>query len=465
MNMESQVYQVDLNDIIPNRFQPRLSFDENALNELSSSIKEHGIIQPLVLRKLGDKYEIIAGERRYKASQLAGLKTVPAIITDIDDNKSAEIAIVENLQRKNLTAIEEARSYKKLLDRGYLTQEQLAEKMGVSQPSIANKLRLLNLSDKVQDALLNEKISERHARSLLSIKDKNEQDSMLNKIISERLTVKQLDAEIKNLYMTPTETEDIEMVDVNPNINDIKMNAVDINKEVTKPSFENIFNQSSPMPSVKPLEQNITETEPNNKFFNFLEDDKIEVEPLPINPTTVSENIQESNINIFDSPVVEPTNNVENKQENIYQNENLNIFDLEDASPSITETNHNNEETNNFEIIDLEEDSIDEMSTSTEINASNNMFANFNTPVDVNRIESENVFANQTVFDPMNKVSEIANEENIEALEIEQKNNNLKDAINAVRELSKTLQNAGFNVNLDEMDLESFYQINIKIDK
>ena len=143
MNMEGQVVQVNLDDIIPNRFQPRIAFDEKALNELAASIKEHGIIQPLVLRKLGKKYEIIAGERRYKAATLAGLQTVPAVISNIDDNKSAEVALVENIQRKDLTPIEEARSYKNLLDKGYLTQEQLAKKMGLSQSSISNKLRLL----------------------------------------------------------------------------------------------------------------------------------------------------------------------------------------------------------------------------------------------------------------------------------------------------------------------------------
>ena len=167
MQMESQIVQVNIDDIIPNRFQPRLSFDDQGLKELAASIKEHGIIQPLVLRKLGSKYEIIAGERRYKASQMAGLNTVPAVISNIDDNSSAEVALVENIQRRDLTPIEEARSYKNLLDKGYLTQEQLAKKMGISQSAIANKLRLLNLDDEVQQGLLEGRISERHARALL----------------------------------------------------------------------------------------------------------------------------------------------------------------------------------------------------------------------------------------------------------------------------------------------------------
>ena len=116
MNHENEIVNVRIDEIIPNRFQPRLAFDEKELNDLADSIKLHGIIQPLVLRRIGDKYEIIAGERRYKASVLAGLTQVPAVIMNIDDQKSAEVAVVENLQRKDLTAIEEAQSYKKILD-------------------------------------------------------------------------------------------------------------------------------------------------------------------------------------------------------------------------------------------------------------------------------------------------------------------------------------------------------------
>ena len=198
------VQQINVEDIIPNRFQPRLTFDEKALQELSDSIKVHGVIQPLVLRKVGNKYEIIAGERRYKASCMAGLKQVPAIVRDLSDDESAEVALIENVQRKNLTSIEEAQSYKTLLDRGYMTQDELAQKIGVSQSTIANKMRLLNLCDEVQDALLNEKISERHARSLLQLSNPDDQKNMLNRIIKERLTVKQLDTEIKKLETDST---------------------------------------------------------------------------------------------------------------------------------------------------------------------------------------------------------------------------------------------------------------------
>ena len=203
-NMEKEIVFVSLDDIIPNRFQPRLSFDEEALNELAKSIRQHGIIQPLVLRKVGTKYEIIAGVRRYKASYIAGLTKVPAVIIDLNDNESAEVAIVENIQRRNLSPIEEAKSYKKLLDRGYLTQDELASRMGKTQGAISNKLRLLNLSQEVQDALLNNQISERHARSLLRLENEDEQQEVLSKIINERLNVRDTDNLI-NSYVTGEE--------------------------------------------------------------------------------------------------------------------------------------------------------------------------------------------------------------------------------------------------------------------
>ena len=203
---KEKIYYIPIEDIIPNRFQPRLAFDEKELNELANSIIKYGVIQPIVLRNIGDKYEIIAGERRYKASCLAGLKKVPAIINNTDDNTSAEIALLENLQRKNLSVIGEAQSYKKLMDRGF-TQEEIASKLGVSQSSIANKMRLLNLPKDVQNALLYNRISERHARSLLSLPDADMQRNLLNKIISEKLTVKQTEEEISAILNRNKEQE------------------------------------------------------------------------------------------------------------------------------------------------------------------------------------------------------------------------------------------------------------------
>lgn len=199
MNHEKIVVELELDDILPNRFQPRFRFPEQAITELAESIKEHGVIQPILVRRLGDKYEIIAGERRYKASLLAGKRTIPAIVAELNDKDSAEVALIENVQRQDLTPIEEAVSYRKILDMGYLTQEQLADKLGKTQSTVSNKLRLLNLDDNVQEALLDEKISERHARSLLKIDSKQQQREILEKIIKERLTVKKTDELINKI--------------------------------------------------------------------------------------------------------------------------------------------------------------------------------------------------------------------------------------------------------------------------
>ena len=203
-----EIIYVPVEDILPNRFQPRLAFDEKELNELANSIIKYGVIQPIVLRKIGEKYEIIAGERRYKASCLAGLKKIPAIVNQTDDNTSAEIALLENIQRKNLSVIEEAQSYKKLMDKGF-TQDDIATKLGISQSSVANKMRLLNLPKEVQNALLYNRISERHARSLLSLNNEDLQKNLLNRIINERLTVKQTEEEIGLLLHREKELEEI----------------------------------------------------------------------------------------------------------------------------------------------------------------------------------------------------------------------------------------------------------------
>ena len=204
MGNENEVVYLYLDDIIPNRFQPREVFEDQALKELALSIKEHGVIQPIIVRRIGSKYEIIAGERRYKASTMVGLTKIPAIVKNMDDKESSKVALIENLQRKDLTPIEEARTYQKILDLDDLTQEDLAKTMGKSQSAVSNKLRLLSLPEEVQEALLHEEISERHARSLLNLSDPQKQVELLRRVISSRMTVRELDKEIKALQITST---------------------------------------------------------------------------------------------------------------------------------------------------------------------------------------------------------------------------------------------------------------------
>lgn len=295
--MEKTILQVPVEDIIPNRFQPRLSFDDTSLNDLALSIKQHGIIQPLVLRRKNDKYEIIAGERRFKAAKLAGLASVPAVISNLDDNASAEVAIVENIQRKDLTAIEEAKSFQALLDKGYMTQDELARKMGLSQSAISNKLRLLTLDESVQEAILSEKISERHARTLLKVPSHEKQKELLNKIINERLTVKQLEDEIKNMELTPNNEINVnpepiapkeEMLSDNNNnnnlgsIEDIYSNAMDIKDIIGN---EQHPEELQPVEKVTPDAFFSNPEKMPNKFFNFLEDSAANMDTNETIPT------------------------------------------------------------------------------------------------------------------------------------------------------------------------------------
>ena len=194
-----QVKQIAIEDIVPNRFQPRTVFDEERIDELAQTIKTHGVIQPIVVRKQEDKYEIIAGERRWRAVRSLGWKTIPAIVKELNDSQTASIALIENLQREGLTAIEEAIAYKKLIDIHGLTQESLAQRLGKGQSTIANKLRLLHLPEPVQQAILNRSITERHARALLVLKDEEKQLKLLNEIIEKGLNVKQTEERTKQM--------------------------------------------------------------------------------------------------------------------------------------------------------------------------------------------------------------------------------------------------------------------------
>lgn len=335
--MEKTILQVPVEDIIPNRFQPRLSFDDTSLNDLALSIKQHGIIQPLVLRRKNDKYEIIAGERRFKAAKLAGLASVPAVISNLDDNASAEVAIVENIQRKDLTAIEEAKSFQALLDKGYMTQDELARKMGLSQSAISNKLRLLTLDESVQEAILSEKISERHARTLLKIPSHEKQKELLNKIINERLTVKQLEDEIKNMELTPNNEINVnpepiapkeEMLSDNNNnnnlgsIEDIYSNAMDIKDIIGN---EQHPEELQPVEKVTPDAFFSNPEKMPNKFFNFLEDSAANMDtnekiptfeiPKQENPNPVNLINQTEDIEMLDDLFTESPKSSENNNQ------------------------------------------------------------------------------------------------------------------------------------------------------
>ena len=327
MNMEKEVLILNIDDVLPNRFQPRIKFKEENINELAESIKEHGVIQPIVVRKISDKYEIIAGERRYKASILAGKTTIPAIVTDLDDKNSAEVALIENVQRQNLTPIEEAISYKKILDMGYINQTDLAEKLGKTQSTIANKLRLLNLDEEVQEALLNEKISERHARSLLKL-DKNKQVEMLNRIISERMTVRKTDEEInKILNSNSEEKQEVNIPSLNKvDENNSEIEVLNFDLDEQESSKENELEKTMKIPPITEKEVNNTMNE--NQNINSIPELNNQVQNNNINNENTLNN-QNSNIN--EIPSVNSFNNQEipvENQNNTFNNNTINMPNL-----------------------------------------------------------------------------------------------------------------------------------------
>lgn len=197
---KQKVVDVKLDQIIPNRYQPRQVFDKDGIRELAQTIDEHGLLQPIVVREYEPaKYEIIAGERRYRAMKLLEWETAPAIIEKMSDHEAASLALVENLQRSQLSSIEEAQAYRRLMDLNHLTQAALAKGMGKSQSFVANKLRLLKLIKPVQTAILDHRITERHGRAMLDLDEKQQRD-MLMKVVNNRLTVRQTEDEVaKNL--------------------------------------------------------------------------------------------------------------------------------------------------------------------------------------------------------------------------------------------------------------------------
>lgn len=474
MNTEREIVDLYVDDIIPNRFQPREIFDEKALKELSASIKEHGVIQPIIVRKIGDKYEIIAGERRYKASVMAGLTKIPAIIRNLDDKESSKVALLENLQRRDLTAIEEARTYQKILDLDSMTQDELGRTMGKSQAAIANKIRLLSLPDEVQEALLNGQISERHARSLLNVKEKQKQIELLNKIITTRMTVRELDNEIKLLnqdsepaddggqkmmpeYQQPSMNEqnqnaptmETPIIDMNPTPTDfITKNEVDINQIKEKSEdivkTKEVADLSKLLQVPEPVEQQEKEEEKNYKFIpSFDEEEKKEEPEAPL------ENILPPFEFIQSTPIIE-------RQE-------ATSFE---TTPEMTQEIQQQSEPEPIK------NPFDSFATSQE-ESYHNPFTTLESVETLNGPSKETLA--QTNYQPFENTSPMLNEwkqnNGIVAEENNQKTTtdvittDLKTAINTIRDMVANLERKGLTIDLEEIDLENSYQITIKIDK
>lgn len=437
MNTETkdEVVYLYLDDIIPNRFQPREVFDEKALKELAISIKEHGVIQPIIVRRVNGKYEIIAGERRYKASALAGMTKIPAIIRDLDDKESSKVALLENLQRKNLNPIEEARTYQKILEIDQMTQDELAKTMGKSQSSIANKIRLLALPDEVQDALLKEQISERHARTLLNLPDSQKQKEMLKKVISNKMSVRTLEEEIAKM-LPPKEP----VVQANTNINDIPLNRnAFVNDNPIAPTTE-MPEDNSQYGQVRIVPPD-GEPMPAQRFINYGEIDKEEVEEpkdsyynkvevQPVDVSTIKENAMDIKPN---------TNEPQADLDNL-----LNIQSTPGRYASTPKTQE--QYLTPAEAIVKGEQPEDVQKDY------------FNLP----NIKIPDMSQNMTQPAAQNQVSILNIPE-----PVQQTNSNytVEDAINRIREAVKDIESHGVKVTFDEMNFDTAYQVIIKVDK
>ena len=416
---KDEVVQLYLDDIIPNRFQPREVFDEKALKELAVSIKEHGVIQPIIVRSVNGKYEIIAGERRYKASALAGLTKIPAIVRDLDDKESSKVALLENLQRKNLNPIEEAKTYQKILEIDQMTQEELARTMGKSQSAVANKLRLLSLPDEIQEYLLKEELSERHARALLNLDDAEKQKEMAKKVIDNKMSVRNLEAEIKEMTgkTKPKQEEASETPEV------IASTKAFVNDNPLIPTAKVEEDKSNyGKVTIAPPEG---EEMPSSKFINYGEIDKEEEKtPMPI-PNVIT------SIDVND--VKENTNDIKSGESSNSGNALDSLLNLGNPTSSIPA----NEFITPAEKIvktDSLEDPIED--TSSEY---------FNTS-DLSNIELP-----PSIINP-------SEEENTGTYSIE-------EAVEKIKNTIEDLKKHGINLNADEMDFEKSYQMIIKIEK
>lgn len=375
--MNEQVVNLSIDDIIPNRFQPREVFRDQALDELALSIKEHGVIQPIIVRQIvNNKYEIIAGERRYKASTIAGKTTIPAIVRNLDDKETSKQALLENIQRQDLTPIEEARTYQTILSLDNITQEELAKTMGKSQSAISNKLRLLTLPEEVQEALLNSEISERHARSLLTVQDIEKQKSLLQEVIKNKIPVRILDEMIK---------KENEGNNMNENVN---------NPNITTPAVNNTLNPGFLYDGN--MNQPISQENLNNSTSVNLT--SMVSESMNMNQPLNTEAVNTSQVGPF-TPV------------------NTNVIEKSNTNPSLVSQNNNNLPTEEKPVIENQiTPSVEVQKLANENVAStetNNLVANIPMPLETSKPEEA-----KKIEEPTQQVVETEENANTQKLNI-----------------------------------------------
>ena len=423
--MENTILNISIDLIMPNRFQPRLVFDEKALNELADSIKEHGIIEPIIVRPLNDKYEIIAGERRYKAACIAGLTKLPVIVKHLSDYKSAQVAVIENVQRRNLNPMEEAKSYKRILDHGIKTQEELAKEIGVSQSTIANKLRLLSLAEPVKQALSENKISERHARALLKITSLDKQVELLNKVITERLTVKDLDDEIKKLAK------------------EYKAKCLDVNYKAPNAL------------------RCLTTDDDIENLSGYLFDEKISEEPVASSKPEFVTPVVESK---EEQPITEPKIETIPKEETIKVNTDPEIKKIQEIDEQqLPTTPQPDNSTNIFDIPTIGKESKPDYPSLEDLQT--NMDLGIKSDILVPEQPEEPIVEEKE--EPKLEVTEpiVVPETPVEPPKPRIIPNDLNSVKQAISDLNKEIREAGFNIEFEDYDFSDLYQAIIKINK
>ena len=513
-NMENEIIFIKLDDIIPNRFQPREVFDETALNELADSIRQHGVIQPIVVRQVGNKYEIIAGERRYKASAIAGLTKIPAIIKNLDDKESSIVAYVENAQRRNVSAIEEARTSERILKTNNMTQEQLARELGISQSALANKLRLLSLPLEVQESLMKNEISERHARSLLSIKEPEKQIELLNKVKTNKMTVRELESEIKNMFGNNT-TEgnngggmfinnnmNAEFVSTNMNndsfinntSNPYLNNGTNSNQFINNDfnSMNNNFNSSNPTfnQPISTFENNIPSNNnvvENNSFNSNMINQQPIVDNTPVfednsflnfdsdfDPSKYEKGSAENNEP--QSPVVNnvtpPMNNNGSFLDflNDYDSNYPNVANdiISDPNNNMTSVDNNVSDNNNQDFMDFlnNYDKTNGFNTQTVVdnNFTEETSVNYQPTSSLNNPVINDV--NPPITSNFNEVKYVENDNRYSDLTKPEMLSSVDEIISELQVVvDKIKNNSKFKIETDEINFDDIYQITIKIDK
>ena len=432
MNNESnkEILQLNLDDIIPNRFQPREVFDEQELKELALSIKEHGVIQPIIVRSVNGKYEIIAGERRYKASALAGKTTIPAIVNNLDDKEASKVALLENLQRKNLNPIEEARTFQKILELDEMTQEELAKTMGKSQSAVANKLRLLQLPDPIQDAILKKQIPEHHARLLLKVEDPKKQKELFKQIVTEKLSVKEVDRRIKEMYPDSKEKEDVS--NINTYLNNAPLNPT---MKIETPNDEEDDDSSDGTPKflnygdVKKDDDDVKDVVGGQ---NFLQPTMpVDINKIRDNATDINTPDKDSNGSSLD-----------------------NFLNINSGKPTIPSI-ENNEFGNNSKFLTPAEAIV---KTSEEDTISDSKIEDYFKSNDLMGINLPNEINTNNKADTSIK-------DVVASMKQEEHDMTITEAKNEIRELVEKLKLKGIKISCDEMDFEKATQFMIKIDK